>query len=391
MTFRKALEDKYRERPIYDSDPAATFADLQTMLDERYSFGAPNDLRDIEIALTACHDYRFAADLFLGDGFRTAAETLLLTGWARLCEMQAKSKVRIYKAALAMHLCLVYWSLQDRGAAFRWALLTQIEDLLGRHTEGGGAGRQLLQTVLGMRRGALDGLRDASEQNLSLLTNQHDGDWSADVAFAEDVVVKMVLSDPEWTHLFALPTTVFEYPLNVSYFNAVKLRADTASTNDEKGKVYEHLASYLSTLVPGWLPRSNLLDTKLAFETDIVIRNLAQASNLASDLLGRYILVECKNWASRVGVRDIGYFLYRIKLTHATFGIMFSKMGISGKDQENASYELIRKAFHEDGIVCVVIDQGDIEHLASGEVSYWALLLRKMETARFGKDRQQLR
>ncbi len=44
----------------------------------------------------------------------------------------------------------------------------------------------------------------------------------------------------------------------------------------------------------------------------------------------------------------IGYFLYRIRLTHAHFGVIFAKTGITGdEDQEKAAYSLIRKAFHE--------------------------------------------
>jgi hypothetical protein len=140
--------------------------------------------------------------------------------------------------------------------------------------------------------------------------------------------------------------------------------------------------------VPGWLPRRNLLDKKLAFETDIVVRNLNQSSNLTADILGRHFIVECKNWEKPVGVRDIGYFLYRIRLTHATFGIIFSRDGITGStDDEMASYSLIRKAFHEDGISCIVINEEDLARLGRGTSSFWTMILEKMEASRFGEPR----
>ncbi|MCI0562084.1 MAG: hypothetical protein MN733_26655, partial [Nitrososphaera sp.] len=107
-------------------------------------------------------------------------------------------------------------------------------------------------------------------------------------------------------------------------------------------------------------------------------------------LLGRHFLVECKNWDESVGVRDVGYFLYRMRLTHCSFGVIFAKDNISGKKGkgEIAARSLIRRAFHEDGNTCVVLDRNDLEGLAKRETTFWSMLLSKIELFRFGKAKK---
>jgi hypothetical protein len=261
MTLQQQLQSLFSEKPVHEFDPAETLSQSQQLLESHYTQNASGDPRQEPNAVTACNEYGFGSQLFFNNGFYTAAESLLLGGWARFCNIQQTAKQRIYKAGIAMYLTHMYLRLNDRGAAFRWALLTQIDDLLGRHTAGGGAGRQLLHTALGMSLDALDELRGVAENNLQILAQRYDNDWSSHVAFPEDVVVKIILRNPSWSHLLALPTTVYEYPINTSYFSGL-LQVHTTTTK-EKGDVYEDIASYLITLVPGWLPRRNLLDKKL--------------------------------------------------------------------------------------------------------------------------------
>jgi len=89
-----------------------------------------------------------------------------------------------------------------------------------------------------------------------------------------------------------------------------------------------------------------------------------------------------------VGVRDVGYFLYRMRLTHAKFGVILAKKGITGTDtDEKAAHDLIRKAFHEDGNTCVVLDRADLGTLAKGQTVFWPMLLERIERIRFGKPK----
>jgi hypothetical protein len=107
----------------------------------------------------ADHLYRY--------GFRSAAEQFLFGWWDTIGERQLEEQRHLYRAHCAYKLTQLYLREGDRGAALRWALLTQAEDLLSRHGEGGGAGRQWLRTVLGMTK------RELAERNCPFRTNRY--------------------------------------------------------------------------------------------------------------------------------------------------------------------------------------------------------------------------
>lgn len=288
-----------------------------------------------------------------------------------------------------MYLTGIYMAQGDKGAALRWALHTQADDMLGEHVEGGGAGKQWLLTILGMSKHALTEFNRIAAQNVRWIKEKANDDWSDVHGFAEDVVMRFALEKPEFANLLTLESAVQEFPISQGYFSSLLNRVGAPHpTTASKGDALEDLASYLFLLVPGWVPRRNLLDEYESFETDIVVRNLGRASNLTAELLGRHFLVECKNWGKSVGVRDVGYFLYRMRLTHARFGVLFAKTGITGDEtNEKDARSLIRKAFHEDGSICAVLDESDLKSLSDGQLSFWPILLERIERVRFGKPR----
>jgi hypothetical protein len=196
-----------------------------------------------------------------------------------------------------------------------------------------------------MPKAGLELLAEICGENLGAVKS--DG-WTIPEAFPEDLVTRFALKGQEHAHIFSESTSVPVFPINLPYFNALSTKANLEKLPPvEKGRYLEDLATYFFMLLPGLVPRRNVLEETRAFETDIVIRNLSPMGTVVSDLLGRHFLVECKNWDEPVGVRDIGYFLFRIRLTHASFGIIFSRRGITGdKDQEHVAHSLIRKAFH---------------------------------------------
>src|SRR5690606_15446680 len=129
-------------------------------------------------------------------------------------------------------------------------------------------------------------------------------------------------------------------------------------------------------------------DEKQTAEIDLVVRNLQPNANLMADILGRYFIVECKNWDKPVGSRDVGYFLNKIRQSHASFGVIFSREGITGDgDEEKAAKELTRRAFHEDKSVCIVISRSDLRRLQNGETTFRTLLLELFEEFRFGRPK----
>ncbi len=327
----------------------------------------------------------------LATPFPFIAETLLLETWSNWGKIQFTKKQRVYRASIAAHLTRHYVYLGDRGSATRWALLTQADDMLGKHPSGGGAGRHWLLTNLGMTADVLNEFNGIAVRNIEAIEANRQNDWSVPFGFAEDVVTRFALEKPEFAHFLTLGSSLQSYPLSSGYFDSLREKVNAEYSQGQahyKGKALEDLASYLFLLIPGWVPRRNLLEETQAFETDILVRNLNPSANLTAELLGRYFLVECKNWKDSVGVSDVGYFLYRMRLTHAKFGVIFAQEGITGDEQNgNAAYSLIRKAFHEDGSTCVVVTNYDLEKLSQGRTTLWSMLLEKIEGMQFGNPR----
>jgi len=180
-----------------------------------------------------------------------------------------------------------------------------------------------------------------------------------------------------------------EFPLSTAYFGSLMDNMDRATTPADKGKTLEDLATYLTLLIPGWMPRRNVVAPYNEFECDIIISNLIQTSNFITDLFGRHILVECKNLAKPVGAQKVGYFLDRMRLTDTKFGILFATNGITGDSNKakgrNAAASRIHRAFAQDKIICIVIDSKDLKALKDGRSpSFLTMIVNKYWAVRFG-------
>jgi len=79
---------------------------------------------------------------------------------------------------IAFKLTGLYLRWSDKGTAFRWALHTHADDMLGEHPAGGGAGKQQLRTVFDMNESALEELERIAAECLREVKQDGDGDWS---------------------------------------------------------------------------------------------------------------------------------------------------------------------------------------------------------------------
>ncbi|MCL4250407.1 MAG: hypothetical protein KJ065_19810 [Anaerolineae bacterium] len=347
-------------------------------------------LKDADITMNLANQYVLGSQAFHKASAIPAAITLLLHGWENLGCWQRESKSYTYRAAISNELSAIYfYYLHDVGAATWWALHTQANDLLRDHSSGGG--RDMLQTVLSVPDEALKELKAIALENLSNLKST--GGWAGINGFAEEVIRQFAAKSLQYSHILAQNTLTTEFPLSKGYYQS--LLDDVANAESEgrdhtsKKNSLERLASYLFLLLPGCIPRLNVRNQ--SSETDVVIRNLISNSNLLAEIFGRYFIAECKNWEKPVGVPDVGYFLYRMRLTHSSFGVLFAKNGITGaendrkKAEEIAAKRLIRNAYHEDKILCVVLTLNDLKRLRKGSTTFRSLLLELSEEFRFGK------
>ena len=380
----KGILEKYESRPLDAYEQARNLLIGACQSGARCDpLGTEDQSKEGRQAFHAAHNW------FRDHEYHSASEKLLIEWWNLLGQRQYESKKRIYRAETAFLLSNLYEVMDDKGMALRWAMLMQADDILGEHPEGGGAGRQTLTTKYGLSVVSFDELNQLAQE--CLVEAKKNNDWSKPESFAEEVICRFARGKSGYA--LADTTSIREFPVSPGYFQSLINWVKIARTSNEKGDALEELALYLLLLLPGCVPHKNVLAEQKIFETDVLIHNLSPTPTVVTELLGRQFLIECKNRKSeahpeynKVTVSEIGYFLYRMKLTHTKFGIIFSRDGISGEDDKIAGYELIRRAYHEDDIVCVEIRDSDLSDLATGKQHYfWWMLLDKIERLRFGK------
>lgn len=120
-------------------------------------------------------------------------------------------------------------------------------------------------------------------------------------------------------------------------------------------------------------------------EDDLIVRDTGPKPSV----LGEYLLVECKNWDNRVGAPEIKKFAQNVRAARCHTGIIATKNGITGSDQQSTdAHYTIRRHYHRDRIVLIVLTEPDLDRLASLAVGLMDLLVAKYERIRF--DERQL-
>lgn len=328
--------------------------------------------------------FRDIAAKLLSLGLRPRAREILEQAWNALGELQRATGRKHDRGVIAGNLSLIT---EDRGTRLRWMVLAHFDDMLKNHKTG--MARQALAEMFGLTLSQIAQLDELAE----LCAKECSGKWNAREGFAEFALIRATT-----TQLLAgsvtASTAESEFPLSPPFFAALAdhINADGLS-KQLKGDALEELAAYVALLIPGCTVAHKVLDLDDVGESDLLVANRAATHTLYSELFGRHFIIECKNWdALDVGVKEIGYFIVRVQLTHCRFGIMFSKNGITGNaEQQSAARGLIRRAYHESGILCVVVEAADFDRLKSGELSPSALLIRKVEEFRFGQPRHAKR
>jgi Restriction endonuclease len=155
-------------------------------------------------------------------------------------------------------------------------------------------------------------------------------------------------------------------------------------SSEVKGKLFELLIAYLMRTLGPFDTRGRV--RTLDGEDDLILRD----TSARPSVLGDYILVECKNWEARVGAPEIKKFAQNVRAASCHSGIVATKSGVTGGEREvtDARYT-IRRHYHRDGIVLILLTAADLERLVTRRVSLPDLLVTKYEEIRF--DERQLR
>lgn len=162
----------------------------------------------------------------------------------------------------------------------------------------------------------------------------------------------------------------------------LKLLLDLIDSATKKllGKYLELVAIYLFFTARPFEVKRNVLT--LHSENDLRVRNLIDSDPIL-ELLGRYFLVECKNWVNPVDSKTIKNFISNVRFARCETGILISKNGITGSRSKDNAWFVVRAEYHKDNIIIIVLDRKDLGMISEEKANLLDLLKSKYEQIRF--------
>jgi hypothetical protein len=120
-----------------------------------------------------------------------------------------------------------------------------------------------------------------------------------------------------------------------------------SSTTADQGRALEDMICYIFEQVPGIsITRRNDLNSFRTEEIDIALWNDTHTDGF--HFLPNIILVECKNWSSRVTSSEVNWFDAKLRNRGLDFGILVAMNGITGDpEQLTAAHSIVASALKE--------------------------------------------
>ena len=126
------------------------------------------------------------------------------------------------------------------------------------------------------------------------------------------------------------------------------------ATKADQGRALEDLICYVFPQVPGIsITRRNEMNAFQTEEIDVALWNDGHAEGLF--FLPNIILVECKNWSSRVSSVEVSWFDSKLRSRGLSFGILVAANGITGDAAElTAAHSIVAAALRESRRLVVI-------------------------------------
>lgn len=136
----------------------------------------------------------------------------------------------------------------------------------------------------------------------------------------------------------------------------------TALTTTARGRALEDLICYVFQQVPGiHLTMRNTMNVFLTEEVDVAFFNNATADGFAG--LPDVILIEAKNWSSRLGSIEVAWFDYKVQSRGMPLGIIVTTLGITGvQDDLTRAHKIVSDALQK-GRRLIVITVAELQAL----------------------------
>lgn len=302
---------------------------------------------------------------FLNSGRNYEASTLFLLLYDHLLTYQATANARVHKGVALYWLAMCHAALGNTVTAKRYLMLALCEDAIKDK------GKIDLQDsgsyfMLVWHFGLPDvQLRRYVEQVWALHQEQ-----------------ELASRFPEWSLQQLDQDWMTEVP-NANEAGLYKISCPYAKwlldhTEDKEGKNLECLAQYLIGAMPGCRALRNVRSE--VSDYDVVGVFEGSFMDFRSEL-GRYFLVECKDWSRPADFTTVAKFCRVLDSAKCRFGILFSREGVSGQEETRFAQREIVKVFQDRGVVIVVVNKADLERVANGD-NFLTMLRSKYEKVR---------
>jgi Restriction endonuclease len=316
--------------------------------------------------------------------FLFQAAEVVMAWYDRLNELQAKHGSKYHKGGVAHNAGVCFFSLGDSTRGVWFYACAYVEDILNNQD------RAIPQTL--------------ASQHLRVYYNWGQSDFEIIAAtaralrakggslwhFPEDTLVELARNQKL---KIPLPRGGTDIPVNRPFLNQLIERLPLGNDNQKKESL-EFLASYLAITLPGVRINANVKahaqGATFEHEIDLVVTQYGSTPTYLLDALGRHFLVECKNWDSRVGVRDLNHFVAKMRFHRCKCGVIFSREGLSGDADQATGLRYARvtqlRWYQQDDCVVIVITKQELDELAIVGGVFSELLLRGYESVRFSSN-----
>lgn len=259
-----------------------------------------------------------------------------------------------------------YSSLGFATLSKRYLMLTLMEDAISMKGK-----IDPIQTGSYFRLAWRHGLTDKEIEKYSVGAYRKQTDNPNESMFPEWVLQEL---DNDW--IVEVPS-----PNEASYYiaNEIYIKHLIDGLGDSTGKTLERLAEYLLSCIPGC--RTSRRERTESTDYDVLCSLQGPDIDFRSEL-GRYFVVECKDWTDHpVDFGSFAKFCRVLDSVKSRFGIIFSKQGITGEGRTSSAEREQLKVFQDRGMVIIVVNRSDIDYLSGGG-NMIALLKNKYEKVR---------
>jgi hypothetical protein len=180
-------------------------------------------------------------------------------------------------------------------------------------------------------------------------------------------LTRWLFEDSEITPEYQSEINTEFFSLDIDEYSEILYDAYSATSTTEKGDRLEDVAEFLFSNLFMVNVRDRNLRTKSG-EIDLVLEYQGFGKHNIFEYLSRFILVECKNEASSVSSKEVGYFLTKVRDSGNDLGIIIAWNGISGEETGENARRIVDISSNQTYVV--VLDSNDLYSILDGESLY---------------------